>query len=265
MIDYKDICEKTIDTVRNAARFIRAEHEKVKARGIIVKGQNDFVTHVDKGAEEIIVKELKELLPEAGFIAEEGTAQSNGEAFQWIIDPIDGTTNFIHGLAPHAISVALYENNKPVVGIVYELGLDELFYTYKGGKAYCNDAEISCSKADKISDSLIATGFPYNDFSKLDQFKKSMDYCMEHSHGLRRLGSAATDLAYVAAGRFEAFYEYGLKPWDVAAGAYLVQQAGGRLCDFSKGDSYVHGQELISACDGIFDEFSKVVSDCFSN
>lgn len=265
MNNYREICDHAITVVQKAASFIREEQKKISENSIITKGKNDFVTHVDKGAEEILVKELRDILPEAGFIAEEGTASTNGEDFQWIIDPIDGTTNFIHGLAPHAISLALYENSAPVVGIVYELGLDELFHTYKGGKAYCNSNEIRCSTAKNVSDSLIATGFPYNDYSKLGDFKKSMDYCMYNSHGLRRLGSAATDLAYVACGRFEAFFEYGLKPWDVAAGAFLVQQAGGKLCDFSGGDTYIFGHELISACDGIFDEFSDEIKNCFTH
>ena len=200
------------------------------------------------------------LLPEAGFIAEEGTSDRKGERYNWIIDPIDGTTNFIHGLSPYAISIALEDKNEIILGVVYEIGLDECFYTCKGAPAYLNGKEITVTSASSVADSLIATGFPYSDYGKMKGFMNSLDYFMKNSHGLRRLGSAATDLAYVACGRFEGFYEYGLKPWDVAAGAFLVQQAGGANCDFNGDENYIYGQEIISSNSLVFDEFKGIIN-----
>ncbi len=256
-MDLANLCQSVINLAKNTGQYIR--EEAAKSKQIEVKGKNDFVTHIDKGSEERLVKELSELLPEAGFIAEEGTSNKKGDIYNWIIDPIDGTTNFIHGLFPHAISIALEEKGEIVLGVVYELGLDECFYAWKGSAAYLNGKEIFVSKAPTVADSLLATGFPYADYSKMKGFMESLDYFMKNSHGLRRLGSAATDLAYVACGRFEGFYEYGLKPYDVAAGAFLVQQAGGSNCDFSGEDNYIYGQEIISSNSLMFEEFKDVI------
>ncbi|TLX76011.1 inositol monophosphatase [Labilibacter sediminis] len=257
-MELAQLCQKVTQLTKNTGLFIK--EESLKNKQVVSKGKNDFVTQVDKASEERLVAGLSELLPEAGFIAEEGTSDKVGEKYNWIIDPIDGTTNFIHGLFPFAISIALQDKNDIVLGVVYEVGLDECFYTWKGAPAYLNGKEISVSKASKVADSLIATGFPYSDFAKMKGFMNSLDYFMKNSHGLRRLGSAATDLAYVACGRFEGFYEYGLKPYDVAAGAFLVQQAGGDNCDFSGGEDYIFGQEIISSNSAIFNEFKEVVN-----
>jgi myo-inositol-1(or 4)-monophosphatase len=224
-----------------------------------VKGLHNFVTYVDKGAEKIIVDRLHEILPEAGFIAEENTNTTRGEQFNWVIDPLDGTTNFIHGLPPYAVSIGLLENGFPVLGVVYEVALDECFYAWKDSPAYLNGKEIRVSDRDKVQDALIATGFPYYDYHLMRPYIDCLEYFLKNSHGVRRLGSAATDLAYVACGRFEAFYEYGLNPWDVAGGAIILQQAGGRLSDFSGGDNYIFGKELVAANYPIFNEFLKTV------
>ncbi len=253
------LCRSVIQLVKKTGEYIK--EEAAGAKQIEVKGLNDFVTHIDKGSEERLVAGLSALLPEAGFIAEEGTSDKIGEEYNWIIDPIDGTTNFIHGLSPYAISVALEYNKKIILGVVYELGMDECFYSWEGADTYLNGTQVFISSARQVKDSLIATGFPYSDFSIMENFMKSMDYFMRNSHGLRRLGSAATDLAYVACGRFEAFYEYNLKPYDVAAGAFLVQQAGGMNCDFSGGDDYIYGKQIISACPRVFNEFKDIIKN----
>ena len=257
-MNYKTICESVCDIARSTGLFIKEERQNVELN-IETKGSNDFVTHIDKASERRIVDGLKKLLPEVGFIAEEGTEDVRGDKFNWIIDPIDGTTNFIHGLSPYAISIALMEDDKIVIGVVYEVGLDECFYSWKGGEAYLNEKVIQVSNAPTVADSLVATGFPYSNFSRMDGFKESLDYFMKNSHGLRRLGSAATDLVYVACGRFESFYEYDLKPWDVAAGAFIVEQAGGKVCDFSKGDNYIFGREMIASNTATFEEFSDAI------
>nr|WP_321412512.1 inositol monophosphatase family protein [uncultured Carboxylicivirga sp.] len=258
-MNYKAICESVCEIARSTGLFIKEERQNAKL-DIEIKGSNDFVTHIDKASEKRIVEGLKKLLPEAGFIAEEGTEDVHGDRFNWIVDPIDGTTNFIHGLSPYAISIALMEDDKIVIGVVYEVGLDECFYSWKGGDAFLNDQTIEVSKAATVADSLIATGFPYSNYSLMEGFMKSMDYFMKNSHGLRRLGSAATDLVYVACGRFDSFYEYDLKPWDVAAGAFIVEQAGGRVCDFKKGDNYIFGREIVASNEATHDELSEVVN-----
>ncbi len=256
-MQYKELCQQVIELVKETGQYVKSEGKK--AKNIEVKGQNDFVTHVDKGSEKRLVEGLSKLLPESGFIAEEGTSTKKGEVYNWIIDPIDGTTNFIHGLSPHAISVALEENDEIVIGVVFELGLEECFYAWKGSKAYLNGHEIEVSSAKTINESLIATGFPYSNFSMLEGFTKTMDFFMKNSHGLRRLGSAATDLVYVACGRFDAFYEYDLKPYDVAAGAFIVQQAGGKNSDFSGGENYIYGKQIVSSNNDVFEDFQSVI------
>ncbi|MGL4956005.1 MAG: inositol monophosphatase family protein [Bacteroidales bacterium] len=239
--------------------FLRNERKGFSVDRVEVKGLHNFVSDVDKNAEKFIVTELKQLLPEAGFIAEEGTAQNSGEYYQWIIDPLDGTTNFIHGLPPYAVSIALMEGKRVVSGVIYEVVGDECFYAWRGSKAYLNGDEIHVSSAPKLADSLIATGFPYYNFERIQGYMQSLTHFMKNSHGARRLGSAATDIAYVACGRFEAFYEYSLQPWDVAAGALIVQQAGGKLSDFSGEDNYIFGKEIICTNANIFDEFLGIV------
>lgn len=258
-MDFEQLCIRVQQIARETGRFILNERQKFSQNDIVVKGKSDFVTYVDRTSEQQIVSGLKELLPGSGFIAEEGTASSSGEQYRWVIDPLDGTTNYIHGLSPFAVSIALMDGRELVLGVVYEISLDEMFYAWKGSKAYCNGLEINVSSAATTADALIATGFPYYDFSMLPQYMEAMNYFMRNSHGLRRLGSAAADLAYVAAGRFEAFYEHALHSWDVAAGAFILQQAGGRVCDFNGGDNYIFGGEIICSNAAYFDEFYQIV------
>lgn len=254
------LCTQVQELARSVGRFIYDEREKFTAEDIIHKGKVDMVTYVDKTAEARIVAGLKELLPGAGFIAEEGTAHDNGERFRWVVDPLDGTTNYIHGLSPFSVSIALLEAEEIILGVVYEISLDEMFYAWKGSKAYLNGHEIRVSEASKTVDALIATGFPYYDFSKLDKYMEAMDFFMRNSHGLRRLGSAAADMAYVAAGRFEAFYEHALHAWDIAAGVIILKQAGGKVCDFNGGDNYLFGGEMVACNANYFDEFYPIVN-----
>lgn len=226
---------------------------KFDAERVEYKGLNDMVSYVDQQAERQLVANLSELLPEAGFLTEEKTIQRQGEVYNWIIDPLDGTTNFIHGLPMYSISVALYEHGAPVIGVVYEINRAEMFSTYKGGKAYLNNKEISVSSRPKLADSLLATGFPYYDFEKQAQYMALFSELMRNCHGLRRIGSAAVDLAYVACGRFEGFFEYNLNAWDVAAGAYLVQQAGGTIQNFSGGEEFIDAREIMAG-NGLIDQ-----------
>lgn len=259
MIEYQHLCLQVCEIAKQAGSFIRKEAATFSVRNVEVKGLHNFVTYVDKGAEKLIINRLQEIFPEAGFIAEEGTNTTRGKRFDWVIDPLDGTTNFIHGLPPYSVSIGLLDNHIPVLGVVYEIALDECFYAWKDGPAYLNGKEIRVSDRTKVQDALIATGFPYYDYHLMRPYIDCLEHFLRHSHGVRRLGSAAADLAYVACGRFEAFYEYGLSPWDVAGGACILQQAGGRLSDFSGGDSFIFGKELVAANSAIFNEFLETI------
>lgn len=254
-MNYKEICSEVVKIATEAGKYIRHERENFDASKIETKGKNDFVSYVDKSTEKMVVEKLSKLVPSAGFIAEEGTRNDRGEVYNWIVDPLDGTTNFIHGMYPVCVSIALQENNKTVVGVIYEIGLDECFYASKNDGAYLNGNPIKVSERQTLKDSLVGTGFPYSDYGKLEQFMKSMSDLMQNSHGMRRIGSAATDLAYVACGRFDCFYEYGLSPWDVAAGAFIVEEAGGQVSDFQGGDNYTFGKEMLAASANVFNEF----------
>lgn len=260
-MDYKTVCEKTTTLAKEVGEYIRRSRSKLREQGIETKGKNDFVTEVDKGSEEIIVKGLREILPGSGFITEEGTATKNNETCIWIIDPIDGTTNFIHGAPPYCVSIALQEKGELVVGVIYEVAADECFYAYKGGAAYLNGERIKVSSTPTISGSLLATGFPYSEFGRMEPFMKTLDYFFHNSHGVRRLGSAAADLAYVACGRYDGFYEYNLNSYDIAAGVFIICMAGGKVSDFKGGDNYLFGGELVASNGLISDEFQAAVGN----
>jgi myo-inositol-1(or 4)-monophosphatase len=264
-MNLENLCFDVQGIAKIAGVFIDGERAKFNLEDVVVKGKSDFVSYVDKQAEKLIVEELRKLLPGSGFIAEEGTAVSDGEKYKWIIDPLDGTTNFIHSLPPFAVSIALMEDEELILGVVYEITQDECFYAWKGSKAYMNGDEINVSTAATTGEALIATGFPYTTFGRLDSYIASMSYFMTHSHGLRRLGSAATDMAYVAAGRFEAFYEQGLKPWDVAAGTIILRQAGGKVSDFNKGEKFLFNGEMVASNGAYFNEFYDIVHKYFED
>lgn len=261
--DLENICKSVIVLTREVGIFIMGEKGKVSGDRIEIKGLNDFVSYVDKTAEVKLVEGLSKLLPEAGFITEENTTTKKGEHYNWVIDPLDGTTNFLHSIPCFAISIGLLRDNELVMGVVYEMNLDECFYAWEGSKAYLNGDEIGVTNAAKVSNSLIATGFPYSNYNRFQEYLGLFMDLMQSCQGMRRIGSAAVDLVYVACGRFDGFYEYGLKPWDVAGGAFIVQQAGGKVSDFKGGNNYVFGQEIIATNQAIFDEFGNKVKRYF--
>jgi len=263
-MNYELLCSKVIAICRLTGNFIRKEAMAFDANAIEYKGLNDLVSYVDKNAEKQLVRNLTKLLPDAGFITEEDTVNITDKTYTWIIDPLDGTTNFIHGIPTYAISVALYEENKPVIGVVYEINRGEMFFTFKGGAAYLNNKEIRVSKNGNLSQSLLATGFPYYQFEKQPQYMQLFTEMMQKCHGLRRIGSAAVDLAYVACGRFDAFFEYNLNSYDVAAGAYLVQQAGGKVMNFAGGDEYLETREMLATNGNVTDEILATIKKHFN-
>jgi myo-inositol-1(or 4)-monophosphatase len=228
------------------------------------KGKNNLVSYVDKKVEDMIVDALISLLPDAGFIAEENSERPKREHYNWIIDPLDGTTNFVHGIPIYSTCIALMKDDEVLLGVVYEMNLDECFYAWKEGGAWLNGKRINVSETDKLSESLLATGFPYYDYELMTEYMNVFEFCMRNTHGIRRLGSAAVDIVYVACGRFEGFYEYGLNAWDVAAGVIIVKEAGGKVSDFSGGDNYIFGREIITNNAGTFEEFLKVVKKEFN-
>jgi myo-inositol-1(or 4)-monophosphatase len=249
-----NLCHEVGDFIsREGARFDRSRIEQKE-------GFNNLVSYVDKESEKKLVTALSKILPGSGFMGEEGTDVESSNGYRWIIDPLDGTTNFTHALPLFAISVGLHFEERMVMGIVFELNRGEMFHTVEGGPAFCNKKEIHVSPATTLNECLLATGFPYYEFDKMQAYLNIISNFLKHSHGVRRLGSAATDLAYVASGRFEGFFEYNLNPWDVAAGAFLVQQAGGIVTDFSGGSNFLFGRELIAAC-GVHKEMLKVIQD----
>jgi myo-inositol-1(or 4)-monophosphatase len=238
------LLSKTINITKKAAELIENERQNFDFSKIEYKGQNDLVSFVDKQSELFLVDYLGRLLPEAGFIAEEGTGEA--KKINWVIDPLDGTTNFMHGLSPYSISIGLMDGEELILGVIFEITSQTTYYAHKDGKAFCNGEVIRVSGIKNFSDGLYITGYPYRDFSKFENFNKIMYHFLANSHGVRRFGSAAADLAYVACGKSEGFFEFFLNPWDVAAGALIVQRAGGMVTDFRGGNNFIYGKELIA-------------------
>lgn len=255
-----ELCQKVISITKETGAFIRTEAQSFDRSRIEHKGLNDLVSYVDKQAEEQLVKGLQQILPEAGFITEEGTVTERAEEYNWIIDPLDGTTNFIHGLPLFSISIGLMQNSEIVLGVVYEVSHDECFYATKGGGAFCNDKPIRVSGTEKLAGGLIVTGYPYTDFGKTDTYLQILKGFMQQSHGVRRLGSAAIDLAYVAKGIFEGFFEFNLNPYDVAAGVILVREAGGYVTMFTDNDGDpVFDREIVASNGHVHTEMLELI------
>lgn len=246
-MELNNITQEVCNISKEVGKFIKEECAKISVGDIETKSQNSLVTYVDKTAEKKIIDALSVIIPEAGFIAEEGTSDKKGDIYNWVIDPLDGTTNFIHGIPTYCVSIGLLKDNQLISGVIYEPNRDEMFYAWKDGGAYLNGKPISVSKTKKLANSLLATGFPYYDYRRLEAYMDILKWLMHNSRGVRRIGSAAIDLAYVACGRFEAFYEYSLNPWDVAAGALIVKEAGGSVTDFQGGEDYLFGREIIAS------------------
>lgn len=250
---------------QEAGAFIRKERANFSLSAVEEKGTHDLVSYVDRGAERMIVEALTKLTPQVSILGEEGgkgtVKEMDKQGWQWIVDPLDGTTNFVHGMPPYAVSIGLVYGGEAHLGAIYDVVADELYLAHRGGGATLNGTKLQSSGCKALNDALVGTGFPYSDYSYLAAYMKTLDYFMRSCHGVRRLGSAAMDLAYVAAGRLDAFYEYGLKPWDVAAGIIIAQEAGVQFSDFVGGANYLYGGELLCATKALFDEFSKAVVD----
>jgi len=259
-LNYEEICGYVREIALEAGEFIAREREVFSRSAVEYKeGSHNMVSYVEKGAETIIVKALRELLPDSGFIAEEGSASATDEHYKWIIDPLDGTTNFIHGLPPYCVSIALLEGNELVVGVVYEITLKEMYYAWKGSKAYMNGREIRVSDVTQMNHALIAVGFSYSAITGSEGYlERVIDY-QRRSNGVRRLGSATADAVYVACGRLDAFVQDGLAPWDIAASALIIRCAGGVVSDYCGGEDFLFGGEFLATTPELYDEFLSSV------
>jgi len=262
-MDLSKLTAEVISLTKGVGEFIRGEGLVFDRENIEYKGLNDMVSYVDKTAELDIVRGLSALLPEAGFVTEEKTSSIIGKEYNWIVDPLDGTTNFIHGIPTFSISIALQYREELILGVVYELNRDEFFSAWKNGGAYLNNKRISVSKTLRIENTLLATGYPYHEFGNLDAYLNVLRELMQKCHGIRRIGSAAVDLAYVACGRFDGYFEYNLNSYDVAAGIVLVNEAGGQVFDFSGGNNSIEKREMIATNGYISAELLKLIREKF--
>ncbi|MFI3331368.1 MAG: inositol monophosphatase family protein [Rikenellaceae bacterium] len=258
-MDYSEICAAVKTVAKSAGDFIAEQRESFTFDKVEFKGKHNLVSYVDKGAEEIIVKALSEILPEAGFLTEEGTVESSDKPLRWVVDPLDGTTNFVHSLAPYCVSIALMDGAEVVVGVVYEITSCEMFYAWKGSDAYLNGKKIRCSSVDKLDNALVTTGFAYKIDDAMASFLKQIEYYQTYTDGIRRIGSAAAVMVYVACGRIDAFTQLNLCAWDVAAGALIAERAGAVVSDCKGGDDYIFGGQMVATNDKIYKEFLETL------
>ena len=239
---------RVIELIKKVGKFQLEHWRNITPDAIQDKGVNQLVSFVDQESETQLMEGLKMIVPRSAFIGEEHNAVAVlGDNPTWIIDPLDGTTNYLHGLPVFSISVALWSDEKLLAGYIYCPVWDDMYVAIAGQGAFKNEQVIGISKTQIPKDSLLATGFPYYEFSKTPQYLRLLEELMRSTHGLRRMGSAAIDLAFTAEGRFDGFYELGLAPWDVAAGALLLKEAGGIVSDFSGGENYLFGKEIIGS------------------
>jgi myo-inositol-1(or 4)-monophosphatase len=251
-----------VKAARKAGTVINRGSRDLDQIKVETKRRNDFVTEVDRAAENAIIEVLREAYPNHAILAEESGASkgSQGE-YVWIIDPLDGTTNFIHGMPHYCVSIGLQHKGVMQQGVIYDPVKNELFTATRGAGAYLNDKRIRVSNRDKIADALIGTGFPFRDNSFLERYLAMFKAMTMNCTGIRRPGAAALDLAYVAAGRFDAFWEIGLAPWDIAAGSLLVLEAGGLIGDLQGDGKYMDTGEVAAGSPRIFSQMLGVLAN----
>nr|MBL8411703.1 inositol monophosphatase [Dechloromonas sp.] len=252
-----------IKAARRAGQIINRASNDIDLLKVSSKQPNDFVTEVDKAAEAAIIETLQDAYPGYGILAEEsgetagqGTAESE---FQWIIDPLDGTTNFIHGMPQYAVSIALTKGGVLDQAVIFDPNRNELFTASKGAGAFLNERRIRVSRRTKLQDSLLGTGFPYRSFDKVDTYLEIFKELTQKTAGQRRPGAASLDLAYVACGRYDGFWEFGLSPWDMAAGALLISEAGGLVSDLRGEANYLETGNLIAGTPKVFAPLLKLI------
>lgn len=248
--------DAAVEAARAAARLIRPHAGRVDAAAVREKGVHDLVTHLDEASQALIIEQLSQACPGYTVLAEEGAGDDFSriaDTPRWIIDPIDGTTNFTRGVPPFAVSIALQDGAGPAMGVVLEVGRGELFTAIRGQGLHVDGVPARVSATPTLGESLLTTGFPYRRYDHLDRYLAVLGTFLREVRGVRRPGAASVDLAYVACGRFDGFYESGLMPWDVAAGTVLVREGGGRVTDFSGGDGAVFGRQIVASNGAIHD------------
>lgn len=254
------IQNEVIDLCKEVGAFIKNELYNVSASDIEEKDMNSLVSYVDKTAEKMIVSKLQTLTPDSGFITEEDTVAQEKKEQVWIIDPLDGTTNFLHKIPHFSISIALMENDKLQFGAVYEIMLDNIYTAIRGGGAFENGKQIFVRPIDDLSQAIVVTGFPYKKDKSIDASLNVLKFCVLNCRGVRRLGSAALDLAYVASGKIDIYYENTLNIWDVAAGALLVQEAGGKITDYDGYSEHLKKGSIIASNKELYPHILKAIT-----
>jgi myo-inositol-1(or 4)-monophosphatase len=251
-----------VKAARRAGNIIARGARDLDLLTVTTKGPKDFVSEVDRAAEAAIVETLHAAYPDHAVFAEEGTARDRnaGAEHVWIIDPLDGTTNFLHGFPQYCVSIALAHKGVVTQGVVYDPVRNDLFTATRGRGAFLNDRRIRVSRRAHLREALVGTGFPFRDGSYIDSYLRMMKVMMQQTAGLRRPGAAALDLAYVAAGFYDGFFEIGLNAWDVAAGSLLVLEAGGLIGDLAGEGNYLHGGEVIAATPKIFAQMVQTLA-----
>lgn len=254
-----------VTAARSAGKIILRAQDQMDKLHVVEKGVNDFASQVDKAAEEIIIETIKKAYPQHDILGEEsGLIPGNGSSdVTWIIDPLDGTTNFIHGFPQFCISIGVKQGDKIYHGVVYDPVRDELFSASRGEGARMNGKRLRVSNAEKLQKSLLGTGFPFRDFTYLDDYLTFLKAIIPHCAGIRRAGAAALDLAYVAAGRLDGFWEFGLKPWDVAAGALFIQEAGGYVSTIDGSQDVLNGKSILAAPPKVYQEMMELCNKFF--
>lgn len=247
-------------TARRAGRALLKDFGEVENLQVSTKGPGDFVSRADRNAEKIIKEALMEARPTYGFLGEEGT-EIDGEdpTRRWIVDPLDGTTNYLHGMPHWAVSIALEHKGEIVIGVIYDPVKDELFFAEKGGGAWMNEKRLRVSGRSRMIESVFATGLPFAGRSDLPESLKDLGRLLPACAGVRRWGAAALDLAYVAAGRYDGFWERRLQPWDMAAGLVIVREAGGIVEPLKPGGNIMEDRAVICAAEPIFEKFAKAI------
>jgi myo-inositol-1(or 4)-monophosphatase len=241
-----------VRAARRAGSIINRAALSGDALEVRSKQANDYVTQVDRAAEEAIIEIVRKAYPDHGFLAEESGASSPEAEYRWIIDPIDGTTNFIHGFPQYCVSIGIEHRGALTHAVVYDPVKNELFTASKGRGAFLNDRRVRVSKCLRLEDALVGTGFPFKEVSRLELYTRQLTKFMQTSAGVRRAGAAALDLAYVACGRLDAFWELGLSPWDMAAGTLLIQESGGLVSDLQGEAGFMESGDVCAATPKIF-------------
>ena len=248
-----------VRAARAAGNVIMRNFDRRDTLTIGSKGQHDYVSEVDKQAEQEIIRTLSKAYPDHSILAEESGSRNEGSEYRWVIDPLDGTTNYLHGFPQFSVSIALLHRGKPDQAVVYDPFSQELFTASRGSGAQLNDRRLRVSHNRSLDDALLGTGFPFREFAHLDAYMGMFRELMVSTAGIRRPGSAALDLAYVAAGRLDGFWEIGLNPWDMAAGALLIQEAGGMVSDLAGGPDFLDSGNVVAGNPKIHQALIKVI------